>query len=289
MKILLAYKTYKALDSEQKQLIQVKTIEASRTPADWLTFLQKVSEFDRIGDGARSAAGKIGGVFAVLALVFLFAPAMSSFIGGIFYFSVEAILLFIAIFNGVAYFRLKKNDLPNRLRQFIVPVISVLREDMDANESLNLKMDLRGPTIPEKEHDELPGEGGYPSVTITNFIDPWFSGTASLADGSALNWQATDYVRRRKIKKRNSRGKIKYKTKYKVQTVIDTRLGLRSESYTPQTSTTDSEVVLKAGEKKNQLRVRRGVESTDPNAIPDFEIFLSAVTDAYKQVKVNKA
>ena len=63
---------------------------------------------------------------------------------------------------------------------------------------------------------------------------------------------------------------------------------MRSKDYVPLTPEGQNDVSIKAGEKKNQLRVRRIVESTDIDASPDFNAFLDSVTAAYKQVKVNK-
>lgn len=285
MSMLGAYQKYKTLNPDQKRLLGEKSVEGSRTPEEWLGLLKDVSEFDRIGDAGRSGAGKLAIILLISTVILLF---VSGLLGQLIPGWIPIVLLILcvlgAIISGLIYFKLKKVDLPNRLRQFIVPVIAILREDIEPSALLNLRIDLRGP-IGEKEMNHQEDSSGYPKIKITNYADSWFSGGANLADSSSLQWQLIDYIRQRKVTKRNPRGKIKSKTKYKIQTLIEVKLGMRSKDYTPVAPDPSGEVSLKTGEKRNHLRIRHVEHSTELNSPLDFKVFLDAVTAAYKQVK----
>jgi hypothetical protein len=297
MSVLRAYQIYQTLTPQQRGLLKAKRIEAAYVPADWLTLLGSVAEFDRCSDSARKFAGWSGclGVIVLIVGIFILGsdPEWRSDVPGWAAAAVAGLLVFYILVSAVAYFRLRGIDMPNKLRQFVVPAITILREDMEPSEPLSLKLDLRGGTLKEKQTDEQSSGPGYPKVVESYFTDRWMSGSARLADASSVQWEIVDYIRQRKTTKRNPRGKIKSKTKYKIKTLIDVRVGFRQSDYTPLTpgrvAEQRGEITLQAGAKRNTFRVRRVVQSSDLNSALELKQFLDAIASAYKRVKPSEA
>lgn len=294
MSVIKAYQTYQTLSTTQKRFIKEKLFESSFTPEAWLRFLRTVSEFDKYGDSGRKFAGVSSclGLIVIIASLFLFAT-LAQFLPTLVLYVLQGIVIICVILGAITYFKLKSIDVPNKLRNFVVPAVAILREDMNREEPLNLRMDLRGSTIKEKQTDENKPEKGYPKILEKHFVDQWFAGSARLADSSILQWQIVDHVRQRRITKRNPRGKTKIKMKYKIKTLIDVHLGLRQKDYIPLSpdprADQQDKIDVKQGDKRNRIRVRRTIVSTDQESVLELNDFLDAVASAYKQVKLSRA
>ena len=113
--------------------------------------------------------------------------------------------------------------MPNGLRQFALPLLTILREDQDPEKPLDLWLDLTGAhdvlasrSTRRREYKKPP----YHKVVDSFFEDPWFQGHAHFVDGAHVNFVVTDHVRSSKKTKRNPRGKIKTKIKNKKKTEV---------------------------------------------------------------------
>lgn len=274
-------KTYDALSAEQKEIIANKRAEAERTPAAWCVMLGELAAFDEVGDAGRKRAGWGCGISILLTIVLLivFAP-------------LAALTVIATIVFAVMFFRLKKRDIPNSLRESLLPLVVVLREDMESDASLSLRFDLREPTRRENVKRENKGAGGYPRVEESFYENAWMSGSGALADGTTLEWSVTDGIRERKVTKRNPRGKIKTKTKYKVLRMLEMRVALRTDAYALQPANVPQgalRMATKEGEKRNVVKLRRRMISTGA-PFPTFDVrdFIDTLAGAYRRVALVK-
>ncbi|RFU36411.1 hypothetical protein DZF91_38360 [Actinomadura logoneensis] len=116
----------------------------------------------------------------------------------------------------------RKWRLPPRAASVLVPVLRVLREDMEPGAPLGVTTDLRGAVVPDKG-GELRGLQVRPPALAGSerfFTDPWLLVRAELRDGSVLELAVVDRVRQRRIRKKSRSGKIKHKVKEKPVRVV---------------------------------------------------------------------
>ncbi|WP_240487278.1 hypothetical protein [Actinomadura flavalba] len=113
--------------------------------------------------------------------------------------------------------RRPKWGLPPRVRLVLVPLLRVLLADMRPDAHLGLTVDLRGPKAPGKEGAMVELQARRPVLKLQQWfsLDAWLSVRAELRDGSVLDLALADRVRYRRVKKRSSSGKTKFKTKTK--------------------------------------------------------------------------
>ncbi|MGP4021822.1 hypothetical protein [Actinomadura sp. 3N407] len=125
-----------------------------------------------------------------------------------------------------AEIRRRRWRLSGRVPGVLVPMLRVLAADMRPDGTLSVAADMRGHKLPEKngpQHD-VPVRPPITSMKQWYAVDPWLRMRAELRDGSVLELSVTDRIRHRKYRKRNPRGKIKFKSKSKtVQIVSVTR------------------------------------------------------------------
>lgn len=273
------WKIYKSLDAEQKRIIDEKTVDLNRPPEEILKMLKPIAACDMLGDKVRSKFGCSLALAIVLTIGFVIAWLAS---GQIVFVVPAVIALGAAIWCGKVWSFTKQIDLSNNLRQFMLPVMAVFREDFAQGQPVHVKLDLRPPTAdPKKTGESAPYKHGvYYKVIDTTYVDSWMSAEGTLSDGSKLSWSITDYIRERKKTKRNPRGKIKSKTKYSKKSYIDVELGLKKKLYEvapPPGAEIDE------GAKRHSVRVARTVRSDsidpiDPRALIDLvaEIYRNA-------------
>lgn len=169
------------------------------------------------------------------------------------------------IASGVAWLLTRRADLSNHLRLFIVPLVTLLGDDIKPGGTLHLKMDLRGGTVKDKltEKKEPYKRGRYHRIVESVFVDPWLTADTVLSDGSHLHMDLSDGLRQFKKTKRNARGKIKSKTKYKIKGLLDVQLKLPAGRYhlgkLPQSNNRQLRLSSKPGDKWIALRARRVV------------------------------
>lgn len=276
-----AFKAYSSLNGEQKAILRDKKIDASHTPAEWIALLGALARYDREGDSLRKGAGW-GIAIGVI----------GAFGGGVIAHSLPALTTFliIAIISFILYISLRSVDLPESLGGFVLPLMALMREDMDADAPLHLKLDFERSVSKGKllSSNQLPGGR---DIVQSMYRNDWMEGGGTLAEGSTLGWSIIDLVRERRITKRNLRGKVKTKTKYKVRRIIDMRVGLRRENYVlgGTAGTVDGRIArvnVKEGEKRNVLKVRRVVETTSVDQTMDVKDFIDPLAAAFRRASL---
>ncbi len=263
MILVSAFKKYFALDDKQKEFIKTGNRIFMTRPAELLKFLQPLAKFDQECDAARGQAGKIMfGCFllGILLIILLAAEVLPQMLA-----PVLLVPAFVFVLTLVAYLILKSVDIHNNLREFVVPVLNTISQDMEPNEKIRVKIDLRGKCIAAKKlrtEKNDPGWFSYPKTTKNFYKDVWFDGSANLYDGSRLFFSVTDMVTHTHVYKKNRRGnKVKSKNKYKIKSVIKTGLALKNKDYVIQESAeltgAGDRVKQKQGNRRNVISLTR--------------------------------
>lgn len=265
---------------DPRQIVRERRIEGAYTPEAWLACLGPLAERDRRGDTVRRSVG--WGIAAACAAAFVALACAHVAVTG-------AVFAALAAAGGVAFFLLKRQDLPNAPLQFLLPLLVVLREELPPETPVTLRLDLSGAQQAHKRLGERRWDTGWPKVKEQQFADPWLSGEARLADDSRLHWDLVDHLRRRDVRRRNARGKIKRKTKYRVKRHLTVRLGLPHESYAtasaPAATQPGDRLAVRPGERRDVVRVRRVIEARSPDAPLAIEHFLDLVGQAYQRAQ----
>jgi hypothetical protein len=284
MSILDAYRNYRSLTNEQRALLVDKATSGSRTPAEWLAFLGGVAAYDSSADRLRTAAGWTIAACLVLAIVSL---AAASAIGAL-------VVLAVGIGSVILFVRLKRNDVPNNMRECVLPLVALLREEMEPGAALRLRLDLTGGMRKEKQTgaESLP-PGNFIRAEETSYTDPWFEGDGTFADGSNVGWSVVDMIRRRDVTKRGRSGKIKSKTKFKVRRMLDVRVAMRQDAYALADTHAaggrgHDRVAVKEGQKRNVVKFRRIMNDVRPDPPLDPKHIFDLLAEAYKRVTLNQ-
>jgi hypothetical protein len=273
-----AWKIYRSLSAEQKQILSQKQLELNRPVDELLALLKPLAACDAVANKAQTRFGCTFGLLVVGTVI------------GAFFFSnlgwspltLAAIVLFIAATVAAAWFWiwLRGIDVSNNLRSFVVPILALFREDIDPKTPVHLRLDLTQPTTaPKKTAEGAPyKQGSYYKIVDTTYVDPWMSADTVLVDGTKLSWSVTDRIRERKKTKRNPRGKIKTKTKYRKITDLDVQLGLKTNTY----AVADAKVSRDG--KRSKVAVQRSVRSDSLDPV-DPRTLIDAITDVYRAAR----
>lgn len=185
----------------------------------------------------------------------------------------------------------RKKKLPPAVEGFVAPLMLLLREDVEPEDEVALRFDLRPPQMTARR--EPPAEPPFTSIKEEDQASHWFAGGAKLADGARLQWQVSDYITRIERTKRNPRGKVKTKHRAKRRSQLDITLALPHDAYEvegrdPQTDL--KKVKVKEGDKRDSIRVRRVIKADDGAAQAlDLDDFTTALGEAYAQARPKHA
>lgn len=274
--MLKAWRAYKALNEEQRQIIAQKQVKLTRPIDELIALLKPIADMDKVlGSGG---CAQLGCTF--FAAIFLGIAGNSAIIAmnlpGWLVFVWIGLWAVLFLFTLVMYFKTRNIDVSDNLRISIMPMLYVLRDDIEPQESVELVLDLRAPMAKEKLlRTEKPRE----RLTETFYSDPWMSAEAILVDGSRLRWSVTDLIRHRSVTKKTRSGKWKTKTKDSKKCSVDVELTVRNKSYEVQGGET--------GEKKTSLSDKKTMKLTSANAV-DPQVVLGVITDLFRRVQPAK-
>jgi hypothetical protein len=275
---------YRSLNAEQKRILTEKQVDLTRPIEELLTLLKPLAGCDAVADKARTRLGCTAG--AALVLMIPLTIVLGNTAGAAVAYFVFGVLLALGIGALSLYIWTRRIDISNNFREFIMPVLSVFREDIDPAHPVHLKLDLTPPTAKTKLQSE--GEpykrGSYYKIIDKVFVDKWMTASAVLVDGSRLSWSITDEIRERSKTKKNPRGKIKTKTKYRKKTDIAVELGLRAKAYDIEAP---AEAEIKRGEKRNTVRLEREQRSDSLDPIAPAAL-IDVITDIFRNARPAK-
>ncbi len=276
-----AWKTYRTLSPEQKQILGRKQLEVDKPVGELLALLKPLAACDTIANKSQT---RFGCTFGLLIVVTFAALIFFSNLGwGPLTLALLLLVVGATITAGWFWIWLRRIDVSNNLRQFVVPVLALFREDIDPQTPVHLRLDLSKPTAsPKKTTEGAPYKHGiYHKVIDTLYVDPWMSAEAVLVDGTRLRWSVTDRIRERKKTKRNARGKYKTKTKYRKVSDLEVQLAMRTKTYTV------AHAAITNDGKRSKLEVQRSVRTDSLDPI-DPRTLIDAITGVYRSLKPAK-
>jgi len=299
---------FNSLDTDKKQMVEEKYIDASLTDKEWISYLSAVSEYDRGIESIIKFNSRIACVFWLLTLAGIGGVLGMSSYGHLYKYAIVLSVLSVGFIAGIVIFTIKKRrgkkmDIPNTLREFIMPLMIVLNEECDPKSPVHLVIDLRNVTgIKDKEVELKKEKGTYGNNLDENYKNPWLKGECGLFDGSKLNWEIIDNIRFIKITRRK---KDKFKTS--VKRMINLSLALKQKNYQTVNQNIEGEgkekIGVKKGSGKDVFKMRRvipykfkdktfqtttEVDKLLDNCILKLQDFLGLMGMAFQNVKPAK-
>jgi hypothetical protein len=279
---------YGTLTADHRTVVREKVVEGDRSPDDWLALLAPLAVFDAETDKARRRAGGwlaaviiIGIILTIVGLAV--APIAGAAIG------VATIVLGVVLWS--VYRQTKKMDLANGPLAFAVPLMPILREDVDPEEPVHLRLDLAGYRAhgKDKGKSEPYKRGAYHKIVDTFYEDPWLAGHARFVDGTDLQFNVTDVVISQRKTKRNPRGKVKTKTKIKKKTTIQLVAGFPAKNYKQGEAKAAApegmrKEKVQPGEARTTVRLASVAKLAGGDAAADPRMLIDLVARAYQQI-----
>jgi len=268
------------MTAEWQQIAAAKKIGVTRPVDEVLDLLRALSDFDAQMAAKRKKAGCTVPIAIILGIVGVIAGGNVGGTAGKIIFAVAMLSFAVAIVTFILFLRFRAQDLSDNLRTAAVPFLALLREDMNPGDPLYADIDLRPYDIEEKKKKQSDpyNKGVYYKIIDRLFVDPWFNGSAALADGTKVHWKVIEHVVKREKTKKTSRGKIKSKTKIKRKTIAVVTLGFPAKEY----AMTEAQDV-KRDEKRSTVTLARKVKTSQADS-PAFGMLVDLIADGYKRV-----
>jgi len=237
MILVETWKSWKNLTPPQRTFLTDPRMEATLPRVEWVDGLRKLISFSLQVKTTQLILRISGGALVPLAIVL-----------AIVFDSGWPLLLWPI--SGVAFllaWYVARFDVPGFVDQFILPFLVLLGEETEGESPLSLKLDLRGYLCDDKRVMDP----SNPSRPTAYYRDAWFTGNATLADGSRLAWKVSDFLRYRKS----------YKCKYRMD--VEVLLSAKAKDYAVATRIPEDKFRRKVrqGEKRHVVRVRSATKN----------------------------
>ena len=261
------------LTAKQRRAAISKKIAVHQTAGELVALLQSLTAYDLFIE-RRVKYWRIASTVFLFVGGFMFNAAdikhdpasrflMTTLFGG----SAVCLLVSLAI---------KQDDLSDNFRTVALPFLTMLREDMDPKERIHARIDLRQGVLPSKKRSvgKPYRMGIYYRVVDCGFLDPWFVGRTTLADGTRLEWNVTDRIRARRLWKRMGTT-FKNKTKYMRRTIVRVKLTFSRKRF----SVAPAENIRL---KKESLVLKKVAKVKDDAESPAFQMLIDLIADGYR-------
>lgn len=270
------------LSPAQRTMLTQKRFVGEFTPEALLDQMRALAAFDRSGDAERKKAGG----WAIAAFLQVAIGAIAALFFGRWLLLYSLAMALAGIVLAVVWYRLRLMDISNNLGEVALPFLAILKQDMRPDQTLAVDIDLSSPTLARKRQDVSPAykRGAYTKIVDTSYADPWFSGSARLADATVLRWRVVDRIIMSKRTKRNARGKYKMSTRHAKRSLVAVAVALSRKSYAiaaPERPA-HAKVAVAAGAKNNTIRIARKIKSKSLDPLsPD--VLINLVSEAYRR------
>jgi hypothetical protein len=273
------------MTAEQLRIAQAKRLDVNLPADEVLELMRGLVQFDAHTAAKRKKAGCSIPLAILAAIVFFIVSANTFDAVKTAMITLAALCAAASIAAIVLYRRLRKQDLSDNLTNTAAPFIALLREDIRPADPLHVDIDLRPWAIAEKKKSESEPykKGAYYKVIDTLYVDPWFSGSAVLADGTKLRWRVVDHMHQKKGRKKNARGKIKFKTKVKRKTVAVVTLAFPTKEYAVRSGAN-----VKRDEKRTTMTLARKHKSAGEESAA-LDLLVDIIADGYRRVTVTRS
>ena len=276
-----------ALSSSQKKFLQSLVLEGSFKISHLLKELANLGKMDTAGDKSRKVLGIIIAISLLIAFASIFILIDKS---NTLLVIIEAIFLPVAIASIVLFFVLKKGDLDNNLRLFIIPFLGVLREEMHNKAKINLSLSAKNlfdKTYLFDKKQLPPRSNGFvtDTRTISYYKQTPFKGNVTLSDNTDLVFEFINHGQEVNVKKVTSR-KTKYKTKYKKAIRLNISLSFPKSTYTLNGAhNTGIPVVISETEQAIKVKGKVVFKGLEKESTAPLNTSIRAIQQLYKVVK----
>lgn len=272
-----------ALSPAERETIASGQFAGDFTAEALLDQMRHLAKFDASNDATRAQLKKLTGAAVVGAFASLW---LLTVFGSVMLIAVAA-LIGVAIYLAVTLSRLSKMDISNNFREVALPFLAILKQDMEPDQTLKVRVDLRSPTHEKKRRGTPQSSkgGAYAKVVETTYHDNWFAGSARLADASVLRWSVVDDVVESKRTKRSSSGKMKTKTRNYKRSVVAVSLSVANKRYgvTQNASAEGQKIAVHSGAKRRTIKLTRKIKTKSLEPM-DPGVLIDTVASAYKNV-----
>ena len=279
------FKLFKSLDEEQTQIVELKKIEAAHTANAWLNLLGQVASLDKAGDKYR-AYPNITWQIIVCVIVILISIFLAIGTGNPYILILTAIAIGIIVKLSLDQSKINKLDLSNHLRKVIMPLISILKEDISRKSKIYLKASFEKHDTAEYKVNEIPAGKKYPKIVESHFKIPRIQLKTTLVDSTQIQLDYSDLVRKKDITKKNPRGKIKNKVKYKIKHLVLIKLYYSNGVYHKlENIDLPADVIYTSKEQSHCFKTKLSEVTTDKEHCLPTKKILAAIARIYKCVQ----
>ena len=282
------------MDNVQQQLNAIITnmkISGSWPIQQFFEFSEVLEDYDLSIEKKKKLARMGIKIFFVPVLVaivgFVFAmPIIGPYISIIL--PIAIVFLILGIAACIFFFRYGKLDLSDEFRQFLLPLLEHLEDDIKKNSPVRVEMPLDSLENSKylKNTSDTYSKGAYHKCVDYLYDRNFLSVTLRLHDGNMLILRGNEFLKKTEKTKQNLRGKTKTKTKYTKKFTFDTRLKVNSAAYTcqeiPQDGVrSDNQIVYSKQSEKGTTLGLKYLRRTEHELMPDYELTLEKIATLY--------
>jgi len=202
------------------------------------------------------------------------------------------VLIILGIVFVVSYFKYKKQDLRNEFREFLSPLLDKMKDDVKPEAEVNLDLLLN--SVEDKQYFQNKSDKYKKGVyykCIDHFYDrDFFTLVMPLSDGNRLTILGHEFLCKTVKTKRNPRGKIKTKTKYKKKVSFDVRLRVNHQKFGIKELPEDmggalkQKITVKTGARGKVLRMQFTTK-LEGDSVPDWQVTLRQIVMLYSYLE----
>jgi hypothetical protein len=279
------------LSPAERETIASGRFAGDYTPDALLDQMRTLARFDASNDATRGSLKKW--IWSIVLLTFFglialkFVPHSDTFLRAFWILPLLGVELVLVIAMGVTLRRLRNVDIGNNFRQVALPFLSILKQDLDPNQTVTVRIDLRDPLHDSKRKKTgTPyAEGAYHKIVDTTYMDPWFHGKTVLADGSRLVWTVYDTIIKSTRTKKTASRKIKTKTRHVKRSQVAIALSVPNKVYGVKRGAApeNGKLAVAGGAKRSTIKLVRKLKTQSLDPI-DPALLVDAVSGAYRQI-----
>jgi len=278
-------KMYLHLSSEQKEFIRNGGIKAEMSIAKWVKLLEPICHYDDTADPVRE---RILDLMITSFIIFFLTIFFITFISK----TIETTsgLVFVSISLTIAIsllflHRLFKNiDVNNNVREVIFPLLQMLALECGHQKKVQLTINFNKKLTEDNLSERIVDR----NIKTEFYTYEVLQANCMLVDNTKFSLKVIDVIRQRKVKKRTSRGKLKYTIKYKLKRRITMVMGFNKQSYYVNTDKVGQENIFKESENKITYKqvIKQSVEGQ--TALIDIEALLEKAHVPYSYLMVKE-
>ena len=265
------FKIYRSLDKSQLQFVFDKKIENTLSLEDWLRKLKKIAEMDKIGDESRKRSGNLAIVFGLLSAITV---VLSLSKPVFFFFPIGFFIVFMYFLT--AFILLRKIDIGNNMRMFIVPVLDDFQKNGIVEKPFYLRMDFSSPIRKDYLARKVEEEHLKP---VQVYEHHWMKGKLEFQDGVKISWEIKDVVIKKGSESTDNSPGIEGSGKFQINHILNMHFLAPKEHFAAK-----NEMMETDDGKYYIVSIHRKDISENLDQGMSYHVFLSSIQEGYNFV-----